>query len=506
MSFVKWPILPIVVYFFLTTGAIADHMTGQYTGTGQAAGTYLVIQQTGRTVTGQLSGESSGTINGQSDGGENVTGTLILANGQQGQFQALHSQQGMTFWIMGDQGVEEYVFTRAGASPQPQPPVTPQPQPQPTPQSSPGPVGVDDGGYYVGANGQQAGPVTRQQVLDALAIGQITLNDLIWKQGMPNWVPIHTLPEFAQTTNGPPPLPGDNGPPPLPGSDGMPGPISDKKPAPASGPLDVEQSKISAIMLGTTLGVFAHELGHALIGELGVPATGSEEDTVDEFSALVLSSMLRDTANMPPDMVTYLTNVVSYSTLLWYHDAVRSGQEGVEVPWYDEHSTGEARFRNTLCIIYGSSPTYFKALADRVQLPERERARCEVDFAKRSRAWEIIVQPYARNQGGEYPGQQPADAQGAALKVRYEPSETEFGKQLQRELESLRLFEQFATSLENLVVWQRDLDIIFADCGTPNAFYDPENARLVMCWEGIEYFFRTVAEPEGISAVRLGLQ
>lgn len=501
MSFVKWPILSLVVYFLLTTGALADHMTGQYSGTGQAAGTYLVIQQSGRTVTGQLSGETSGTINGQSDGGENVTGTLSLANGQQGQFQALHSQQGMTFWITGDQGVEEYVFTRSGAAPQTQPPAPPQPQPQSTPQSPQGPVGADDGGYYVGANGQQAGPVTRQQVLDALAIGQITLNDLVWKQGMPDWVPIHTLPEFVQTTHGPPPLPGKDGPPPLPDGDSVPGPLSDKK----TGPATAEQLKISAIMLGSTLGVFAHELGHALIGELGVPATGSEEDTVDEFSALVLSAMLRDTTTMPPEMVTYLTNVVSYSTLLWHHDAVRSRQQGVEVPWYDEHSTGEARFRNTLCIIYGSSPTYFKALADRVQLPERERARCEVDFAKRSRAWEMIVQPYARNLGGEYPGQQPADAKGAALKVTYQSSETAFGQQLQRELESLRLFEQFAATIENLVVWQRDLDIIFADCGTPNAFYDPQNARLVMCWEGIEYFFRTVAEPEGISAASLGL-
>lgn len=489
MSLVKRLVLSVLACFLLTAAAMADHMTGQYSGTGAAAGTFLVIQQSGRTVTGQLSGQTSGTLNGQSDGGENVTGTLTLGNGQQGQFQALHSQQGITIRIMGDQGVEEYVFTRGGTSPQPEPVTT----------------GANDGGYYVGANGQQAGPVTRQQVLDALAIGQITPNDLIWRQGMPGWVPIHTLPEFAQGTNGPPPLPGGDGPPPLPGGDGAPGPISKKKGS-GDGPLSGTREKISAMMLGSTLGVFAHELGHAMIGELGIPATGSEEDTVDEFSALVLSAVLKDTTGMAPEMVAYLTNLVSYSTLLWHHDAARSKQQGVEVPWYDEHSTGEARFRNTLCIIYGSSPTHFRALADRVQFPDRERGRCEMDFAKRYRAWELIVQPYARNQGGEYPGLQPANAKGAALKVSYQPSQTFFGKGLQSELETLRLFEEFAASIENLLVWKRDLDIVFADCGTPNAFYDPQNARIVMCWEGIEYFFWTVAEPEGITAASLGLK
>jgi len=100
---------------------------------------------------------------------------------------------------------------------------------------------------------------------------------------------------------------------------------------------------------------------------------------------------------------------------------------------------------------------------------------------------------------------QPANAKGAALKVSYQPSQTSFGKGLQTELQNLRLFEEFAANIETLLVWQRDLDIVFADCGTANAFYDPQNARIVMCWEGIEHFFWTVAEPEGITKASLGL-
>lgn len=323
------------------------------------------------------------------------------------------------------------------------------------------------------------------------------MNDLVWKQGMPNWVPIGTVPEFTapppDTTKGPPPLPPDNG--------GPPGPLTDNKKGP-KGPLNPEQVKISAIMIGSAYGVFAHELGHALIGELGIPATGSEEDTVDEFSALALSSMLLDTSGMDAATVSFFTDLIGYSTLLWYHDAERSRQQGQQIPWYDEHSSGEARFRNTLCMIYGSSPTHFKALADRVQFPDRERGRCEVDYAKRARAWELIVQPYARYSEGDYPGMQPADAKGGKLTVTYQPSATAFGQQLQADLQNVQLFENLAAMFEQIVVWPRDLSIIFADCGTTNAFYDPQNAQIVMCWEGVEFFFWTVAEPEGISKAR----
>lgn len=494
MSLFKGLLAALTALCLMAAPAWADHMTGEYSGTGQAAGTYLVIKQTGRTVIGQLSGATQGSLNGQSDGGENVSGTIDITGVGQLQFQALHSQAGMTIKLIGDGGTEEYVFTRGTV------PTTQQPQPQPQPQ--PNQPSED---YYVGQNGQQIGPVTRQQILEALAAGQARPTDLVWKQGMPDWAPIQSLPEFAQASKGPPPLPPSQpGPPPLPTDGGpAPGPLSNDNTGPGQVPYNSEHARISAIMLGSTLGIFGHELGHAMIGELQLPATGAEEDTADEFSALILSSILEDTTGMSPDMVSYLTEVVSYSTLLWYHDAARSEQQGAKIPWYDEHSASETRFRNTLCMIYGSSPARFKALADRVQLPERERGRCETDHAKRYRAWELIVAPHARDRGGEYPGQQPADAPGAALRVSYERSATQFGQQLQGELENLKLFEQVAAGLQDLLVWQRDLDIIFADCGMPNAFYDPSNARIVMCWEGIEYFFWTVAEPEGVKTIGL---
>jgi len=491
MVLVRSLLVVVLALAFGCSVALADHMTGQYVGTGEAAGTNLQLQQSGRSLQGQLSGATQGTLTGQSDGGDNATGTVDIVGVGQLQFQSQLTPTGFTLRLQGPGGTEEYVFTRAGAGQTTQPPLQ---QPPPT-QNTPPQNGPDtaNAGYYVGQGGQQFGPFTVEQIRQALAAGQVGPNDLVWKQGMANWAAIGTLPEFAQAPNGPPPLPADpNGPPPLPNAD------AGAPPGPAGGPSLQEQMKISSIMLGTTLGILAHELGHALIGEFQIPATGAEEDTADEFSALIMASMVEDTQGMAPDMQQFLQMVIGHSTMLWFHDAQRAGQQGVALPWYDEHSASETRFRNTLCMIYGSSPEQFGFLADRVKLPERERGRCETDHAKRYRAWEMIVAPYARNKGGEYPGHLPADAPGASIKVIYERSASSFGQSLQAEFQNLRLFEGLAEGLEDLLVWKRDFEIIFADCGVANAFYDPANARIVMCWEGIEYFFWTVAEPEGV--------
>lgn len=44
--------------------------------------------------------------------------------------------------------------------------------------------------WYVGRNGQKAGPYTTEQVRQMAAAGQLVPNDLLWKQGLANWVPL----------------------------------------------------------------------------------------------------------------------------------------------------------------------------------------------------------------------------------------------------------------------------------------------------------------------------
>lgn len=64
------------------------------------------------------------------------------------------------------------------------------------------------GEWYVGRNGQQSGPFTAQQLREMAAAGQLSSDDLLWKNGMPSWVPCSSVKGlFPESTavSGPPP-------------------------------------------------------------------------------------------------------------------------------------------------------------------------------------------------------------------------------------------------------------------------------------------------------------
>lgn len=75
--------------------------------------------------------------------------------------------------------------------------------------------------YYVGINGQQAGPFDVNTLSQYAQAGQINAQTQVWTQGMPQWAPAGTVPElaalFAQQPMGTPPPMGGGTPPPMDG-------------------------------------------------------------------------------------------------------------------------------------------------------------------------------------------------------------------------------------------------------------------------------------------------
>lgn len=71
--------------------------------------------------------------------------------------------------------------------------------PPPLPQSA---------NYFLAINGQQQGPYDTTVIASYIQAGQITKDTLAWKQGMPAWSPIGSMPEFANMfVSCPPPIP-----------------------------------------------------------------------------------------------------------------------------------------------------------------------------------------------------------------------------------------------------------------------------------------------------------
>ena len=47
--------------------------------------------------------------------------------------------------------------------------------------------------WYYAKNGQQMGPVSTDVITRMAAAGQVQANDLVWREGMPNWAPARTV-------------------------------------------------------------------------------------------------------------------------------------------------------------------------------------------------------------------------------------------------------------------------------------------------------------------------
>jgi hypothetical protein len=55
---------------------------------------------------------------------------------------------------------------------------------------------ADDAWYYA-QNNQQLGPVTLEALRGMAASGQLAPDNLVWTQGMPQWLPARTVPEVS---------------------------------------------------------------------------------------------------------------------------------------------------------------------------------------------------------------------------------------------------------------------------------------------------------------------
>lgn len=266
-----------------------------------------------------------------------------------------------------------------------------------------------------------------------------------------------------------------------------------------------DKVRVTSAYLGVTNGIFMHEFGHALIGELQIPSTGPEEDAVDIFSALRVA----EPTNFPtgdPDIDAIAEGVATYAALQWYYSGKVVEQRGETGDvWQDEHTADLKRFRNSFCVMYGSNPRVFADIAQGVGMDERTLDLCEDEFAKQNRAWRTILAPYTRIGEWHPDGLQAADASGAPIEVVFEPSRRKVGNLVaERFGDGLR---GFAEELAQTYVLPRPLRVIYRDCGEFNAWYSPGEASITMCYDLIEdlvamiHDFETGSVSDGPAAI-----
>ena len=135
-------------------------------------------------------------------------------------------------------------------------------------------------------------------------------------------------------------------------------------------------------IVGPTLEVFLHEVGHAVFDYLSVPVLGREEDAADQFAAYLLLQFAKSDARRLIAGVAYAYNL----------DASKPTTK--KNPFADEHGLPAQRFYNVLCIAYGADSKLFADLVEKGYLPKERAEGCESEYEQVTRAMTKLIRPY----------------------------------------------------------------------------------------------------------------
>lgn len=172
-----------------------------------------------------------------------------------------------------------------------------------------------------------------------------------------------------------------------------------------------------AVVAATTLFVLLHELGHGLVDMFDLPITGREEDAADQFATLAFLDSDKDDPRSP----------ISYFPLIaadFFRKLDLGMSEVTRDLLADEHSFGQQRYYNIMCLVLGSNAAKFEpilipgvtqvnkeyekdpdalnpeAIVERLQetdsmnlLPFQRAARCDSEYARYSTSWDRILKP-----------------------------------------------------------------------------------------------------------------
>ncbi len=155
-----------------------------------------------------------------------------------------------------------------------------------------------------------------------------------------------------------------------------------------------DPTRVATAVTGATVFFLLHELGHALIHALDLPAVGREEDAVDQLATVLLVRELG-----AGGIETALVGAMGLAEL----DAAEADalaaepdeeEDSPEPVYWDEHSFGEQRFYDIVCLVYGSDPAAHADLIGEDYLPAERAEICPDQWAGVSRAWERLLAPY----------------------------------------------------------------------------------------------------------------
>jgi len=135
-------------------------------------------------------------------------------------------------------------------------------------------------------------------------------------------------------------------------------------------------------IIGPTIEVFLHEIGHAIFDLLKVPILGREEDAADHVASYLMLHLDKDIARQTVDGVAFM-----------YAHEMQSESPGLK-HFADVHGVSAQRFYNLLCLAYGQDPKLFADLVEKKYLPESRGEDCHFEYTQVDYAFRQLIHPY----------------------------------------------------------------------------------------------------------------
>jgi hypothetical protein len=247
-----------------------------------------------------------------------------------------------------------------------------------------------------------------------------------------------------------------------------------------------ERERVVQFVVGNALFTLAHEFGHALVSDLRLPVLGREEDAVDIFATLALLHVGTDFAH------GVLVDTAKGLMLA----GERQTRMGVAPAFYGEHGLDQQRAYKILCLMVGSDPEAFRGLAHDAMLPKERQESCQADFELAKGSWLSLLAPNLRQDSRRqmslwerlarrltHGSRQPE----VSIEVHYGEAvgELRLSQMVLRTVGVIEIVREFV--IQNLVGLQGGLIIEAKTCDTPNAFWDPAERRIALCYELVDY-------------------
>jgi len=141
------------------------------------------------------------------------------------------------------------------------------------------------------------------------------------------------------------------------------------------------KAEIDDMVTDTIMQAFFHELGHCLIDVLDLPATGREEDAVDQLATILILD------GSPEGRKSALNAALEF-------EVASRDTDPNDMAFWDEHSFSRTRFYDMLCLVYGSDPDGMKGLVGPDGLPKERAGRCINEYERADRAWMRLLEPF----------------------------------------------------------------------------------------------------------------